>query len=323
MLCVRVCSSGVGAYQGAMRKLCVHDGEDVWGLVTGANLPALPLDWMLDRFPALRPGHRCMCACANSSPGARCKVQGARCKGQVQGPGVQGARCQVPGARCARCQVQGAPGVHATHACIHTHTHMHSHSHKRMHTHAHSCAQTRKHKHASTSACTCLHTHACKSAQNTPHTFTRPTIDTHTHATTQSRTCMHICIHTHANTEIHFPCPARLPAGDILDVCSGFMEKAAAGAGVPLIRPLWGVSGPDLLQVRAGLLATCSEPPQKSLCNAAASAAAGATATCGAAQALAPCSSKLRRLGAGTKVYIYEQIIPLSPISAQNTGYAS
>ena len=28
------------------------------------------------------------------------------------------------------------------------------------------------------------------------------------------------------------------------------MEKAAAGAGVPLIRPLWGMSGPDLLQVR-------------------------------------------------------------------------
>mmetsp|Transcript_7242 Transcript_7242/g.19413 ORF Transcript_7242/g.19413 Transcript_7242/m.19413 type:complete len:361 (-) Transcript_7242:274-1356(-) len=39
-----------------------------------------------------------------------------------------------------------------------------------------------------------------------------------------------------------------LATGDILDVCSGFMEKAAAGAGVPLIRPLWGISGKDLLQ---------------------------------------------------------------------------
>jgi len=253
-------------------------------------------------------------------------VQGARC--QVQGPGARArcARCQVPGARCQVCKV---PGARCTGCARNTRMHSHAYTHALTltQTHAYTCtfmrtnaqAQARKHKrmHMPPHACMQIRT------KHATHIHTPYHRHTHTHATTQSRTCMHICIHTHANTEIHFPCPARLPAGDILDVCSGFMEKAAAGAGVPLIRPLWGVSGPDLLQVRAGLLATCSEPPQKSLCNAAASAAAGATATCGAAQALAPCSSKLRRLGAGTKVYIYEQIIPLSPISAQNTGYAS
>ncbi|GLC60214.1 hypothetical protein PLESTB_001586200 [Pleodorina starrii] len=40
-----------------------------------------------------------------------------------------------------------------------------------------------------------------------------------------------------------------LATGDILDVCSSFMPRAAAGTGVELLRPLWGIDRAALLEL--------------------------------------------------------------------------